>query len=285
MTDHTNHADHESCPESQTNASVSEHCASEHCASGQCHDRNCGCGSTGDSGCGDVDVWRERGVVVAARLGHGLLKTLKWTGRFLWAALRMGCRGVAALVKRWRSRRQLVADDDATTLNLAMLEQNLLPLPADVPQVILYGVPVRLAAIVIAPAGTHQPLCGYREMARVLEMTIPSFARVLKLHSPKIIPWAAQLSTTGFTAKFHAATPFPTAPTTETASASEFEYGLVAGTHWCSAVGPMIRSTGRDARSDATLLVGFLFYSPTLTTVGRAIADQPRAWRTFCAVQ
>ncbi|MDD3469537.1 MAG: hypothetical protein PHE53_06095, partial [Thermoguttaceae bacterium] len=168
-----------------------------------------------------------------------------------------------------------VADDDATSLDPSTLEP-LPPLPVNAAAITIYGVPLRLAAIIVAPAGNQRNIANYAELLESFEQAVPGFARVLKTHKPKIVPWGAQLSTTGFAAKFHANVPLPEA--NELSANSEQEYGLQNGSHWCSVVGPM-------RRGEQTLLVGLVLHCETLTTVGRCAAENPQLWRTFCTIR
>ena len=207
-------------------------------------------------------------------LGHGIVLSLRGLGKLLSAAALSVGVGVFRLIGRWR-KAPMTMDDDAVEMDLRALESRLPTLSPSSPRMALYNVPVRLVTVVVAPAGNHRPLRGYQELAMAMELAVPGLARVLKSHSPKIVLWASQLSTSGFAAKFHCATPFPDDPTT--AATTEQEYALAAGTRWCSVVGPMLRA-------DQNLLVGMICVAETLTTVGRATVEQPHLWRTICSV-
>ena len=62
----------------------------------------------------------------------------------------------------------------------------------------LYNVPVRLAAIVIAPAGRGAQLPAERRLAALADDIVPSLAEIVELHAARLYEWPAQLSTQGF---------------------------------------------------------------------------------------
>lgn len=74
--------------------------------------------------------------------------------------------------------------------------------PAGPPMLEFYHVPVRLAAIVLAPAGRGHALPPPNQLEDVLESVLPGLARVVAAHRPLIRRWPAQLSTSGFAHAF-----------------------------------------------------------------------------------
>ena len=210
-------------------------------------------------------------------LGHGLVLVVKGVWQLCCSAGQWSWVGILRLPEWLRSFRHTpnMVDDDAITLDPTTFEP-LPPLPPNAASLTIYGVPLRLVAVIVAAAGNQHKIASYAELLESFEQAVPSFSKVLKTHKPKIVPWGAQLSTTGFAAKFHASVTLPDA--NELAANSEQEYGLRNGSHWCSVVGPM-------RRGDQVLLVGLLLHSDILTTVGRCTAENPQLWRTFCSIR
>ncbi len=74
--------------------------------------------------------------------------------------------------------------------------------PHDGPRLEFYGTPVRLAVLVLAPAGRNNPLPAERDLPAVLDSLLPNFTAVVAAHRPLIRPWPVQLSTQGFASSF-----------------------------------------------------------------------------------
>ena len=71
------------------------------------------------------------------------------------------------------------------------------PPPAG-PQLAFYNVPVRLLAVVIAPAGRGHDLPPLNQLAGVLDAIVPGLALVVTAHKPVVRKWSPQLSSIGF---------------------------------------------------------------------------------------
>ena len=95
--------------------------------------------------------------------------------------------------------------------------------PAGGPVLEFYNVPVRLAAVVLAPAGRVRQLPPLNQLDAVYEAIVPGMARVVATHRPLLRRWPAQLSPRGFANTFFTHARLPG------------EGGK--GTPWCSAAG------------------------------------------------
>ncbi|MEX2142859.1 MAG: hypothetical protein WD894_26620 [Pirellulales bacterium] len=62
----------------------------------------------------------------------------------------------------------------------------------------LYNLPVRLAGLVIAPAGRGVQLPAGIETAALADSIVPGLAQIISLHKTRLYEWPAQLSTQGF---------------------------------------------------------------------------------------
>lgn len=74
--------------------------------------------------------------------------------------------------------------------------------PADGPRLEFYGTPVRLAVLVLAPAGRNNPLPAESDLPAVLDDLLPGFTAAVATHRPLIRLWPCQLSTQGFANAF-----------------------------------------------------------------------------------
>lgn len=95
--------------------------------------------------------------------------------------------------------------------------------PAEGPLLEYYGIPVRLVAVVLAPAGRNNQLPPQDRLPAVLDDLVPRLAEVVQQHGPILRQWPAQLSTQGFTQTFLNQVRLPG------------DRGK--GTPWCSVVG------------------------------------------------
>ena len=72
-----------------------------------------------------------------------------------------------------------------------------------------YGTPVRVALLVLAPAGRHHELPSKEELPSLVEQFVPGFIDILSLHQPSYRGWPAQISSSGFAHSFFNHVPLP----------------------------------------------------------------------------
>ncbi len=109
--------------------------------------------------------------------------------------------------------------------------------PEEGPRLEIYGTPVRLAALVLAPAGRNNQIPATDKLPEAIEDLLPGLMGVLTSHRPLIHRWPYQLSTQGFTHSFFNNVPLPG------------ERGK--GTPWCCV-------SGRFESGDQQLLAGLV---------------------------
>lgn len=97
--------------------------------------------------------------------------------------------------------------------------------PAEGPRVEFYGTPVRLAVVVVAPAGRQGELPPPGVLPTLMDRLVPGLPAVVAHHQPLICRWPAQLSTQGFAQSFFNHVPLPG------------DRGK--GTPWCSIAGKL----------------------------------------------
>ncbi|MHB8899860.1 MAG: hypothetical protein ACYC6Y_14025 [Thermoguttaceae bacterium] len=74
--------------------------------------------------------------------------------------------------------------------------------PRSGPGLTFYNLPVRLVAIVLAPAGRAGVLPGPEGMPALLDAIVPGLAEVVAAHKPVRLLWPEQLSGSGFAHSF-----------------------------------------------------------------------------------
>ena len=70
--------------------------------------------------------------------------------------------------------------------------------PLGPPVLEFYNLPVRLAAIVLAPVGRVSDLPPDQQLPKLIESIIPGLDQVMALHKPLIRRWPSQVSVRGF---------------------------------------------------------------------------------------
>lgn len=73
--------------------------------------------------------------------------------------------------------------------------------PAEGPQLEVYGVPVRLSVVVVAPAGRGARLSQAKAL-EVVGQLAPRLEKLAEAHEPQWLCWPSQLSVQGFHTKF-----------------------------------------------------------------------------------
>jgi len=129
--------------------------------------------------------------------------------------------------------------------------------PGEGPTLEFYGMPVRLVALILAPAGRNSQLPPNERLASVLEDLGPGLAAVVLEHRPILRPWPSQLSTQGFIHTFFNNVPLPG------------DRGK--GTPWCSAA-------GRFDAGDQQLLAGVLCAAQKPNSLGQVPIANVGQW-------
>ncbi len=164
-----------------------------------------------------------------------------------------------ALLKQWRSKDRQPSVDLRIDLS-ALGSQG--P-PETGPRLEFLGVPVRLAAVVFAPAGTAGVLPPIGQGEELLEALLPGLSKIAALHGTVMIEWPSQVSSKGFAHRFFAEAKLP----------GKGE----KGSPWCGLAGPA-RWQGK------VFLAGLIFRSEYPTQFGQEIVDSETLWRRFLTV-
>jgi hypothetical protein len=128
---------------------------------------------------------------------------------------------------------------------------------AAAPLLEFYGIPVRLAAVVLAPAGRVRELPGPGALAECFDALVPALGSVVSLDEPLVRRWPPQLAVRGFARVFFANARLPG------------DYGK--GTPWSSAAGAL-RFRGQ------TIMIGLVFRAAAPNGLGQMILDSEEKW-------
>jgi len=164
------------------------------------------------------------------------------------------------LLKRRRGRLRRLEPD--LTINVAALGTAGPPAGGFVLE--HYNLPMRLAALVVAPAGRAHPLPPREQLGQVFEAIVPGLAQVVVMHDTLVRCWPEQLSTTGFAHSFfrHARVPGDGGK----------------GTQWCSAAG-VAKVDGQS------VMVGLVMRSELSNTLGQTIVEHETKWLDLLRVK
>jgi hypothetical protein len=130
------------------------------------------------------------------------------------------------------------------------------PPPAG-PMLYFYNVPVRLAALVLAPAGRARQLPPVNQLDAVADALLPGLSQVIAAHRPVVRRWPAQISSRGFALAFFNQAKLPG------------EGGK--GTPWCAAAGAF--KLGKTP-----IMAGLVMRSAAPTNLGHVIVEQEAQW-------
>jgi hypothetical protein len=136
--------------------------------------------------------------------------------------------------------------------------------PAAGPSLSYYNVPVRLAAVVLAPAGRLHELPPVQQLGEVIDVAVPGLAQVVAAHQPLVRKWPAQLSMTGFAHVFFSNARLPG------------EGGK--GTPWCSAAG-VFRIEKKP------VMAGLVMRAAAPNNLGQAVIEDEAKWLDILRVK
>jgi hypothetical protein len=129
--------------------------------------------------------------------------------------------------------------------------------PAAGPTLEHYNVPVRLAAVVLAPTGRGRELPSVDQLPPLIDHIVPGLAQVVAAHRPLIRRWPAQLSAEGFAHTFFAQVRLPG------------DRGK--GTPWCSVA-------GRFAVGRRPLMAGLVMRAAAANNFSQSIVQREHEW-------
>ena len=180
------------------------------------------------------------------------------SGDLLWYAV-IALVAVAILYVVWelihRRRRKPLPEEPDLTIDVPAL--GLLSPPAGGPRLEFYHLPVRLAAIVLAPVGRVRRLPPADQIHGVIDAIVPGLDQVAVRHESMLYYWPQQLSPRGFAHSFfkHARLPGDRG----------------RGTRWCSAAGVF-------KMRDQPLMAGLIMSTESDSSLSQVIIEMETKW-------
>jgi hypothetical protein len=126
-------------------------------------------------------------------------QSLVFWGLVLGGAVLAILAGLLLLV--WR-RRRATSQIPEPDLFIDVTKLDLVAMPDTGPRAEIYGTPVQIAVVVVAPAGRQGELPPPDMLPGVLERLVPGLPSVIASHRPRLCQWPQQLSTQGFAQRF-----------------------------------------------------------------------------------
>ncbi|TWT32658.1 hypothetical protein [Blastopirellula retiformator] len=125
------------------------------------------------------------------------------------------------------------------------------------PRVEVYHVPVRVIAVVIAPAGRNRSIPDEDQLRKIMEAFAPGMMQVVRSHRPDFFRWPGQLSVSGFAQSFFVEAALPG------------EKGV--GTEWCAVA-------GRFDCGGQQYLIGLVCCADEENSLSHIQVDRPQQW-------
>jgi hypothetical protein len=160
-----------------------------------------------------------------------------------------------ALMRRWRGRDLEPASDEF--LEDVGAYPPAAPLPVNAKVLTVYGLPVRLRLVVLAPLGLEAGTLQAPEVNHLLDLAVPGLGDRLALDLPKIRFWPTQLSQQGFVAALRRNTQFP-----DIAQRHRHHLLLI----------------GKVIRNGSPIAVGLALQSAEPNTLGPVVLHHPHQW-------
>ena len=160
------------------------------------------------------------------------------------------------ILKAWSSRQsgqKLVQPD----LTIDLAELGIAAPPAGIKRLEVYGTPVRLRVVVIAPAGRHQANLHPEDVPILLNQFMPGLLDIFQSHEPLCRCWPAQLSSKGFSQSFMNHVSLPG--------------NRGKGTPWTSIV-------GKFNVSEQVFLIGFACCSENSNSLSQFVVEHEGQW-------
>lgn len=157
-------------------------------------------------------------------------------------------------VLRRRKRRPPPPAPDLT-IDVTSLCQGSLPIGS--PTLEFYHLPVRLAAIVLAPVGRVRRLPPSEQLTEVIDMIVPGLGEVAVAHRPLVRLWPGQVSVRGFANTFF--------------SHAKLPGDRGKGTRWSSVAG-MFKIEGQP------LMAALVLRTDSPNSLGQVVIDAEQKW-------
>ncbi len=155
-----------------------------------------------------------------------------------------------------RRRGKRKTDNQQGNLAISVEQLPLLPVVTEPYRIDIYGSPVRIRALVLAPIGRSFELPPNEQLGNLLNHFVPNFTSILQTHQPIIQQWPGQLSTSGFMHSFFNNLAIP---------------NKGQGTAWCSIA-------GKIEIAGANYLIGMLCSTDSPNSLGEIPVEHTGQW-------
>lgn len=163
--------------------------------------------------------------------------------------------GAWLLLRRKKSLPASHEEIDERAIDVASLDA--IGPPSSGPQLDVYGTPVRIQAVVMAPSGRGGSVPMKKELPAICEFLVPKLGDILVAQQPHYVRWPPQLSSQGFVQSFFNKLSLPG------------DHGK--GTPWCSLA-------GRFEAHGQVFLVGLLCCASAPNGLGEITVEHAGEW-------
>lgn len=136
--------------------------------------------------------------------------------------------------------------------------------PPTPPVLEMFGVPVRLAAVVVAPVGTARELPPLNRMDELYDAIVPGLSRVIAAHRSQVHRWPPQLSSRGWYHLFFSQAKLPGDGGKDTC--------------WCSVAGPV-------RFEKQPIMAGLVLRTAEPDTYGEETVEEEAQWHRMLQVK
>ena len=131
-----------------------------------------------------------------------ILDLLNQPGTWIGAGAILICLVSLRWVLATRNGERQGTDGQQRNLSIDIGQLPLLPVISKPFRIEIYGSPVRIRALVLAPIGRGQSLPEKEHLGNILNHFVPNLTTILELHQPIFRQWPEQLSSSGFIQSF-----------------------------------------------------------------------------------
>ena len=176
------------------------------------------------------------------------------------AAIIIVCLGI------FLGRRKSTTNQSRVELNLSidLLQLPAVPVSNSPARMELYGTPVQLRVLVLAPMGRGACLPATNQLSGLLDHFLPGFMNVVDQHHPIFRKWPEQLSASGFNHSFFNNLALP---------------GMKGkGTAWCSAA-------GKFEALGSHFFIGLVFSTESTNSLSQISVEHAGQWLDILRIQ
>jgi len=176
-----------------------------------------------------------------------------------WIAAAAGVAALAGAAFLWRIFRRRKARSLAVPTDLTIPLDSLSQLgpPETGPALEFYYIPVRLAAVILAPVGRGHDLPSPSQLPEVFDAVLPNLNRIVEAQQPLVRYWPAQVSVRGFANLLFSHVRLPG------------EGGK--GTPWSTVAG-IVKLQGQP------LMAGLILRAESSNSLGQIVIDREEKW-------